>query len=122
MHGRKILTLLIGFQRKKKRLYKEKLEIMEAENGEARLASRRAGLTRIVTQKKSAAETVAVCHDDSTPPVKAQTIDELHSLQKKKSAPNTPRTARTPRQGQGAATFAVISEEDFQKLQLQSIR
>ncbi|XP_030947298.1 phosphoenolpyruvate carboxykinase (ATP)-like [Quercus lobata] len=94
---------------------------MEAENGEARLASRRAGLTRIVTQKKSAAETVAVCHDDSTPPVKAQTIDELHSLQKKKSAPNTPRTARTPRQGQGAATFAVISEEDFQKLQLQSI-
>ncbi|KAL0395867.1 UNVERIFIED_CONTAM: Phosphoenolpyruvate carboxykinase (ATP) [Sesamum calycinum] len=31
-----------------------------------------------------------VCHDDSTPPVKAQTIDELHSLQMKKSAPTTP--------------------------------
>ncbi|KAK4560036.1 hypothetical protein RGQ29_009003 [Quercus rubra] len=91
---------------------------MEAENGEARLASKgRAGLMRIETQKKSA----AVCHDDSTPPVKAQTIDELHSLQKKKSAPNTPRTARTPRQGQGASAFAIISEEEIQKQQLQSI-
>ncbi|XP_075641626.1 phosphoenolpyruvate carboxykinase (ATP) 1-like [Castanea sativa] len=94
---------------------------MEAENGEARLVSKgRAGLMRIETQRKSAAETATVCHDDSTPPVRAQTIDELHGLQKKKSAPSTPRTARTPGQGQGSA-FAIISEEDFQKQQLQSI-
>ncbi|KAL0016557.1 hypothetical protein SO802_003626 [Lithocarpus litseifolius] len=70
---------------------------MEAENGEARLVSKgRSGLMRIETQKKLA----VVCHDDSTSPVKAQTIDELHCLQKKKSALNTPRTARTPGQGQ----------------------
>nr|POF05820.1 phosphoenolpyruvate carboxykinase (atp) [Quercus suber] len=92
---------------------------MEAENGELRFASKgRTGLMRIETQKKSA----AVCHDDSTPLVKAQTIDEFHCLQKKKSVPNTPRIARTLGQGQGAATFAIISEEDLQKQQLQSIR
>jgi phosphoenolpyruvate carboxykinase (ATP) len=56
-----------------------------------------------------------VCHDDSTPPVRAQTIDELHSLQKKRSAPTTP-----IRGAQGA--FAPMSEEARQKQQLQSIR
>nr|POE53128.1 phosphoenolpyruvate carboxykinase (atp) [Quercus suber] len=92
---------------------------MEAENRELRFASKgRARLMRIETQKKSA----AVCHNDNTPSVKAQTIDELHCLQKKKSAPNTSRIARTPGQGQGAATFAIISKEDLQKQQLQSIR
>ncbi|URE24335.1 phosphoenolpyruvate carboxykinase [Musa troglodytarum] len=56
-----------------------------------------------------------ICHDDSTPPVKAQTIDELHSLQKKRSAPTTP-----VKDGQGAP-FATISEEERHRLQLQSI-
>ncbi|RZR79520.1 hypothetical protein BHM03_00005250 [Ensete ventricosum] len=56
-----------------------------------------------------------ICHDDSTPPVKAQTIDELHSLQKKRSAPTTP-----VKDGQGAP-FATISDEERQRLQLQSI-
>ncbi|EOY15568.1 Phosphoenolpyruvate carboxykinase 1 [Theobroma cacao] len=69
------------------------------------------GLAKIQTQRKEA----DVCHDDSAAPVKAQTIDELHSLQKKKSAPTTPLTDT-----QGA--FANnISEIERQKLQLQSI-
>ncbi|KAF3965261.1 hypothetical protein CMV_010534 [Castanea mollissima] len=92
----------------------EKLEIMEAENREARLESKGRAMLRIEMQRKSAAETATVCHDDSAPPMRAQTIDELHCLQKKKSAPNTPRTARTLGQGQGT-TFAIISEEDLQK-------
>ncbi|KAG6474524.1 hypothetical protein ZIOFF_068461 [Zingiber officinale] len=60
-----------------------------------------------------------ICHDDSTPPVKAKTINELHSLQKKRSAPTTP--IKDDAQ-QGNAAFATISEEERQKLQLQSIR
>ncbi|CAA6657843.1 unnamed protein product [Spirodela intermedia] len=31
-----------------------------------------------------------ICHDDSAAPVKAHTLDELHSLQKKRSTPTTP--------------------------------
>ncbi|KAJ1376215.1 Phosphoenolpyruvate carboxykinase, ATP-utilizing, partial [Sesbania bispinosa] len=75
----------------------------------------RRGLPMIQTQKRPTdSETTEVCHDDSTPPVKAQTIHELHSLQKKKSTPNTPiRTTQGP--------FANISEEERQKQQLQSI-
>nr|POE90958.1 phosphoenolpyruvate carboxykinase (atp) [Quercus suber] len=65
-------------------------------------------------QRKLVAETMTACHDDSMLPVRAQMIDELHCLQKKKSAPNTPRTARTPGQGQGT-TFSIIFEEDLQK-------
>lgn len=74
----------------------------------------RKGLAKIQTaasQKKQS----AICHDDSTPPVKAQTIDELHSLQKKRSAPNTPIKGT-----QGS--LSPISDEARQKLQLQSIR
>lgn len=59
-----------------------------------------------------------ICHDDSVPPVKAQTIHELHSLQKKRSAPTTP----VKDGAAGGAAFATISEEERQKLQLQSIR
>ncbi|RWW45657.1 hypothetical protein BHE74_00048484 [Ensete ventricosum] len=62
-----------------------------------------------------------ICHDDSAPPVKAQTIDELHSLQKKRSAPTTPIKDGLQQQ-QGNAAFATISEEERHKLQLQSIR
>jgi len=56
-----------------------------------------------------------ICHDDSGPTVNVTTIDELHSLQKKRSAPTTPIN-----QGGGAA-FAAVSEEERQKIQLQSI-
>ncbi|BFI41806.1 phosphoenolpyruvate carboxykinase (ATP) [Marchantia polymorpha subsp. ruderalis] len=56
-----------------------------------------------------------VCADDSVPTVRAQNLEELHSLQKK-SAPNTPRGAMTPR---GAGTPR--SEEERQRQQLQSI-
>ncbi|GAY38850.1 hypothetical protein CUMW_039860 [Citrus unshiu] len=73
----------------------------------------RKGLAKIQTaasQKKQS----AICHDDSTPPVKAQTIDELHSLQKKRSAPNTPIKGT-----QGS--FSPLSDEARQKQQLQSI-
>ncbi|PNX68733.1 phosphoenolpyruvate carboxykinase [Trifolium pratense] len=83
----------------------------------------RRGLPMIQIQKK-AMEVPEICHDDSTTPVKAQTIEELHSLQKKRSTPNTP--IRTPTaQTAGAGPFAnviIISEEDRQRQQLQSIR
>uniref|UniRef100_A0A2N9EUA1 phosphoenolpyruvate carboxykinase (ATP) n=1 Tax=Fagus sylvatica TaxID=28930 RepID=A0A2N9EUA1_FAGSY len=88
------------------------------ENRESRpvIGSGRKGLAMIQTQKKSSSE--GVCHDDIASPLRAQTIDELHSLQKKKSAPNTPSTGA---QGAFASAFATISEEDRQKQQLQSI-
>ncbi|KAK6116187.1 hypothetical protein DH2020_008456 [Rehmannia glutinosa] len=88
---------------------------MAAENGEFSFSVKgRNGLPKIQTQKK--AEDMEndnqVCHDDSARPVKAQTLDELHSLQKKKSAPTTPiTTAQGP-----------FAEEERQKQQLQSIR
>ncbi|RXH73832.1 hypothetical protein DVH24_016654 [Malus domestica] len=73
----------------------------------------RHGLPKIQTQhEKTASE---VFHDDSTTPVKAKTIDELHSLQKKKSQPTTPIT------GSQGAFAATMSEEDRHKQQLQSI-
>ena len=73
----------------------------------------RRGLPVIQTHKNSK----EVCHDDSAQPVRAQTIDELHSLQKKRSAPTTPIKAT-----QGAAFASTISEEDRYRQQLQSIR
>ncbi|KAL0432634.1 UNVERIFIED_CONTAM: Phosphoenolpyruvate carboxykinase (ATP) [Sesamum latifolium] len=89
---------------------------MATENGEFSFNSSvrgRNGLPKIQTHKK--AEDVEtdkeICHDDSAQPVKAQTLDELHSLQKKKSAPTTPLTA----------TQGPFAEEDRQKQQLQSI-
>lgn len=71
----------------------------------------RNGLAKIQTHKKQN----GICHDDSAPPVKAQTIDELHSLQKKKSAPTT------PIKGTQGAFASIISDEERQKQQLQSI-
>ncbi|KAF7801305.1 phosphoenolpyruvate carboxykinase (ATP)-like [Senna tora] len=47
--------------------------------------------------------------------VKAQTIDELHSMQKKRSAPNTPTTRKA------GPTFFDLSENQRQEQQLQSI-
>lgn len=95
-----------------------KSEKMAAENGEFSFRSSemkgRNNLPKIHTNKK--AEDMEnddkICHDDSAPPVKAQTLDELHSLQKKKSAPTTPI--------QAAQGF--FSEEERHKQQLQSIR
>ncbi|XP_057434865.1 phosphoenolpyruvate carboxykinase (ATP) 1-like [Lotus japonicus] len=75
----------------------------------------RRGLPMIQTSHKDSEE---VCHDDCATPVKAQTIDELHSLQKKRSTPNTPIRATT---STDQPSFAIISEEDRQKQQLQSI-
>ncbi|KAM7251420.1 hypothetical protein ACFE04_023303 [Oxalis oulophora] len=82
-------------------------------NGAATAAKN--GLPKIETHPKKSA---GVCHDDSGPTVKAQTIDELHSLQKKRSAPTTPikGTPGTP------GALSTVSEEDRQKQQLQSIR
>ena len=75
----------------------------------------RNGLPKIETQKETTSD--EVCHDDSAAPVKAQTLDELHSLQKKKSAPTTP-----IRSSGGSPNLLTISEEDRHKQQLQSIR
>ncbi|RYR42166.1 hypothetical protein Ahy_A08g038631 isoform A [Arachis hypogaea] len=73
----------------------------------------RNGLARIQTHTN----TPEVCHDDSTPPVRAQTIHDLHSLQKKKSsAPSTPITSSS-----ATSPFSTILEEERQRLQLQSI-
>ncbi|KAF3786809.1 Phosphoenolpyruvate carboxykinase ATP [Nymphaea thermarum] len=72
----------------------------------------RNGLARIQTNKREN----GICHDDSTPPVKAQTLHELHSLQKKRSAPTTPIKG-----AQNAFAPSVVSDEERQKQQLQSI-
>ncbi|KAG5241092.1 Phosphoenolpyruvate carboxykinase family protein [Salix suchowensis] len=80
-------------------------------NGAAAARKQKGTLPSITTSDKHHHE---VCHDMSAPTVKAQTIDELHSLQKKKSAPNTPIKGI-----QG--TFAALPEEERQKQQLQSI-
>ncbi|XP_026435573.1 phosphoenolpyruvate carboxykinase (ATP)-like [Papaver somniferum] len=69
----------------------------------------RNGLAKIQTYEK---KPNGICHDDTAAPVKAQTLDQLHSFQKKKSAPTT------PIKGSQGALFA---EEDRSKQQLQSI-
>lgn len=88
-------------------------------NTAAAAGTARNGLTKIQTTancgRGGAKKESPICHDDSATPVKAQTIDELHSLQKKRSAPTTPITG-----AQGS--FAAASEEERQKQQLQSIR
>ncbi|KAL6220227.1 hypothetical protein ACLB2K_007983 [Fragaria x ananassa] len=84
-------------------------------NGPAAVANgngtARNGLAKIQTKKNGN----GMCHDDSSAPVKAQTIDQLHSLQKKKSAPTT------PIKGTQGAFAVALSEEERQKQQLQSI-
>ncbi|RZC29263.1 Phosphoenolpyruvate carboxykinase (ATP) [Glycine soja] len=54
-------------------------------------------------------------NEEGRPTVKAQTIDELHSLQKKKSAPSTPK-------GSLPTSASVFTEEERNKQQLESIR
>ncbi|CAK8540382.1 unnamed protein product [Lathyrus sativus] len=82
-----------------------------AENGNGNVATEN-GLAKIQTPKQKALN--GICHDDSGPTVKAKTIDELHSLQTKKSAPTTPNTGNS-------SPFASLSEQERQQLQLQSI-
>ncbi|KZV46383.1 phosphoenolpyruvate carboxykinase [Dorcoceras hygrometricum] len=89
-------------------------------SGEARFSlsmNGRNGLPKIQTDKRSGEEMKEgeICHDDSAKPVKAQTIEELHSLQKKKSAPTTPHS------GAMSAFAAAVPEEERSKQQLQSI-
>lgn len=89
---------------------------MAANDGEFSFATGgkgRNGLPKIQTQKAKEDE---ICHDDSAQPLKAKTLEELHSLQKKKSAPTTPLTAGTQ-----TAFGAALSEEERHKQQLQSI-
>ncbi|BBN18380.1 phosphoenolpyruvate carboxykinase (ATP) [Marchantia polymorpha subsp. ruderalis] len=74
------------------------------------------GLTKIDT---TMGRTSDVCADDSVPTVRAQNLDELHSLQVKKSAPSTPRGSLTPKGGATAGTPR--SDEERQRQQLQSI-
>lgn len=78
------------------------------------------GLARIDTthaEKKAAKHENGICHDDSSAPVRAQNIDELHSMQRKRSAPTT------PIKDTNASPFATpVSDEDRRKQQLQSIR
>jgi phosphoenolpyruvate carboxykinase (ATP) len=80
------------------------------------------GLARIDTNGGAAKKKHenGICHDDSSAPVRAQNIDELHSMQRKRSAPTTP-----IKQADGAAVSpfaAAISEEGRRTQQLQSIR
>lgn len=96
-----------------------------AENGEFSFTSRarstgRNGLPRIQANNKN--KETLVCHDDSATPVKAKTIDELHSLQKKRSTPSTPIKSPLATGTAADGSFAVISEEERQRQQLQSIR
>ncbi|CAI0464158.1 unnamed protein product [Linum tenue] len=95
-----------------------------------RAGAGRNGLPKIQTQdngkklSSAAARAEDLCYDDSATPVKAQTLDELHSLQKKRSTPSTPITAGTTPAGAAAsqgAFFTAMSEEDRQRQQLQSI-
>ncbi|KAG9146019.1 hypothetical protein Leryth_015635 [Lithospermum erythrorhizon] len=59
----------------------------------------------------------ALCHDDSSNPMKAQTIDQLHSLQMKKSQPGTPLNGSI----HGGAAFASLEKErQIQQLNLSS--
>lgn len=96
-----------------------------AENGEFSFTSRarstgRNGLPRIQTNNNN--KETLVCHDDSATPIKAKTIDELHSLQKKRSTPTTPIKSPLATGTAPDGSFAVISEEERQRQQLQSIR
>ncbi|KAH9690152.1 phosphoenolpyruvate carboxykinase (ATP) [Citrus sinensis] len=95
-----------------------------AENGEFSFTSRarstgRNGLPRIQTNNNN--KETLVCHDDSATPIKAKTIDELHSLQKKRSTPSTPIKSPLATATAPDGSFAVISEEERQRQQLQSI-
>eukprot|EP00850_Spirogloea_muscicola_P020897 SM000230S07333 [mRNA] locus=s230:24775:28568:+ [translate_table: standard] len=62
------------------------------------------GLPKIVVKPDA-----AVCTDDTTPNLRVSNVDELHSLQKKRSQPSTPKTS-------------LFTDEERQQQQLESIR
>eukprot|EP00850_Spirogloea_muscicola_P014771 SM000108S14215 [mRNA] locus=s108:267282:271078:- [translate_table: standard] len=61
------------------------------------------GLPKIVVKPDA-----AVCTDDTTPNLRVSNVDELHSLQKKRSQPSTPKTS-------------LFTDEERQQQQLESI-
>lgn len=76
-------------------------------------SARALGTPRSAAAPGTPAASQDVCTDDSGPTVRAKTLDELHSLQKKRSTPSTPRDVNNK------AFF--VSEEERQRMQLQSI-
>lgn len=86
-----------------------------AANGEANCYTPKRGLPKIQTTEKKMMGASGICENDTAPTVKVQTIDELHNLQRKRSAPTTPINS-----AQGM--FAAVPEEERQRQQLQSIR
>ncbi|CAE6261175.1 unnamed protein product [Arabidopsis arenosa] len=68
--------------------WRERETKIPVETSVSRAAAARDALPRITTEKGG--KSTDVCHDDTAPRVNFQTIDELHSLQKKRSAPTTP--------------------------------
>lgn len=76
------------------------------------------GLSKINTKNTSATR-AEMCKDDTSPSVKVSNLEELHALQRKKaSAPTTPRNA-TPK---SSTPRSLLSEEERQKQQMQSVR
>jgi phosphoenolpyruvate carboxykinase (ATP) len=78
------------------------------------------GLARIETEKKQENGGPGR-NDEGGAPVRAQTIDELHSLQMKRSAPTTPIKQRDGAAA-GSPFAAALAEEERQQQQMQSIR
>ncbi|CAN1317130.1 Phosphoenolpyruvate carboxykinase (ATP) 1 [Linum perenne] len=92
----------------------QRIEMPSSGNGTSGVTTpRKHGLPKITTSEDQKQHD-GICHDMAAPTVNAQTIDELHSLQRKRSAPNTPIKGV-----QG--TFAAVSDEEREKQQLQSI-
>jgi phosphoenolpyruvate carboxykinase (ATP) len=79
------------------------------------------GLARIETEKKQENGGPGR-NDEGGAPVRAQTIDELHSLQMKRSAPTTPIKQRDGAAAAGSPFAAALAEEERQQQQMQSIR
>jgi phosphoenolpyruvate carboxykinase (ATP) len=76
------------------------------------------GLSKINTKPATA----EMCNDDTTPPVKVTNVEQLHALQRKKaSAPTTPRTATNPSTPRSMTPRSLLSEEERQKQQMQSV-
>lgn len=77
------------------------------------------GLSKINTKLATA----EMCNDDTAPAVKVTNVEELHALQRKKaSAPTTPRNATNPSTPRSLTPRSLLSEEERQKQQMQSVR
>lgn len=92
---------------------KDNGEFSFVSGGEAETGRR--GLPKIHTERTTAETERDICHDDSTTPMRARTLEHLHSLQKKRSTPTTPLT-------DAHGVFSPVSEAERQKQQLKSIR